>query len=261
MKIIVDNREHTLIKLLKALSKNYKYQVEIEVAKMDVGDVAIHNDDGEELLILERKNLADLASSIKDGRYAEQSYRLNGYSLQNHNIIYLIEGNISGYSDRYSKIRPETLYVTMFCLNYFKGFSVFRTFGVTESAEYVLHLADKLRREKMKYGFYHSKFTAKPTNYVDVAKKVKKDNVTPDNITAIILSQIPGVSTKTAQVIMKEYRSLFELLKALDKDTACLDKLTFETDKGTKRRLSKTAIQNVIQYLFHQKFSVIKIDA
>ena len=91
MKLVIDNREHKLITLLKALNNDYDYNLTIEVEKLDLGDVSIQSDEGEELLLIERKNLADLASSIRDGRYKEQSYRLNGNSLHNHNIIYLVE--------------------------------------------------------------------------------------------------------------------------------------------------------------------------
>ena len=73
MKIIVDNREHILIKLLKALNTDYEFGLEIEVAKMDIGDIAILNDEDEELLLIERKKSSDLAASIRDGRYKEQS--------------------------------------------------------------------------------------------------------------------------------------------------------------------------------------------
>ena len=77
MKLVIDNREHKLIKLLKALNNDYDYDLTIEIEKLDLGDVSIQSDDGEELLLIERKNLADLASSIRDGRYKEQSYTLN----------------------------------------------------------------------------------------------------------------------------------------------------------------------------------------
>ena len=120
MQIKVDIREHTLIKLLKALNNDYGFNFDISVERLDLGDISIWNE-GEELLLLERKKLSDLASSIKDGRYAEQSYRLNGHSLHNHNIVYLVEGNISHYSDKWSKVKPGTLYTTMFSVQYFKG--------------------------------------------------------------------------------------------------------------------------------------------
>ena len=260
MKIIIDNREQTLIKLLKALNIDYDYNLEIEIQRMDLGDIAIHTDDGEEILLLERKSLSDLASSITDGRYNEQSYRLNGHSLHNHNIIYIIEGNITRYSSKFSRIKPETLYVTMFGIQYFKGFSVFRTMDITETAEYILRLTNKLKREKDKYGFYHKNFVEKPQTYTNVVKKVKKANITPENISSILLSQIPGVSVKTAETIMTKYTSLLHLLKSLEINTTCLDKLTYKTSKGQDRRISKTSIKNIIQYLLCEKSAVIKIN-
>jgi len=260
MKIVVDNREHTLIKLVKALNNDYDYNLNIVVEKLDLGDVAIYSDSDEELLIIERKNLSDLAASLRDGRYSEQSYRLDGYPLHNHNIIYLIEGKLSLYNNRFSKVKPETLYVTMFCLQYFKGFSVFRTMDITETAEYILRITNKLRREKEKYGFYHSKFVAKPKTYTNVVKKVKKQNITPENIGSIILSQIPGISSKISEVVIKKFGSLFNLLKTLEKDTTCLDTLSYKTSTGQERRVSKKATRSIVEYLLYQKSQVIKIE-
>ena len=97
MKITVDDREHTLMKLLVALKRDYGYNYELISNKLDLGDIIISTNEGEELMIIERKSLNDLASSIKDGRYAEQSYRLNGCSQHNHNIVYLVEGNFTFY--------------------------------------------------------------------------------------------------------------------------------------------------------------------
>ena len=108
MKIKVDNRVDKLIKLLNALKNDYKYDFEIVVEKLDLGDIIICKDD-EELLIIERKSLNDLASSLRDGRYKEQSYRLNGLPMHNHNIVYLVEGNLSFYSSKYSKVKARNI--------------------------------------------------------------------------------------------------------------------------------------------------------
>lgn len=51
------------------------------------------NESDETLLIFERKSISDLLASLKDGRYEEQSYRLSGSNTNNHNIIYIIEGD------------------------------------------------------------------------------------------------------------------------------------------------------------------------
>ena len=92
----IDIREHDLFQYCKqTLEKQFLINDVLLVSEnLPVGDIIIA-DNLEEKLIIERKTLADLASSIKDGRYAEQSYRLNGLSHPNHNIIYLIEGDLT----------------------------------------------------------------------------------------------------------------------------------------------------------------------
>ena len=60
MNIKVDIREKVLIKLLTALNADYQFKVNITPTKLDLGDVIIECD-GDELLILERKKLSDLA--------------------------------------------------------------------------------------------------------------------------------------------------------------------------------------------------------
>ena len=148
----------------------------------------------------------------------------------------------------------------MFSIQYFKGFSLVRTFDITETAEFILRITDKLSRTKEKFGYYHESFQPKKENYARVVHKEKKKNITPENIGGIILSQIPGISTKTSSVLMKKYGSLFQLLKALEKDKHCLDKILYKTKNDQERRISKTSISNIIQYLFYQKTNVIKID-
>ena len=73
----------------------YEYKhIKLEVVNLELGDFIICDDLGRENVIFERKSLSDLASSIKDGRYAEQSFRLNNYNFHNHNIVYIIEGDL-----------------------------------------------------------------------------------------------------------------------------------------------------------------------
>ena len=93
MLLKVDIRERKLIKILKAYKSHFNFEnINIEVEKLDLGDAIICDDNSIEKLILERKSLNDLACSIKDGRYVEQSHRLTNYPIHNHNIIYIILG-------------------------------------------------------------------------------------------------------------------------------------------------------------------------
>jgi len=260
MKLVVDYRERRLIKLLNAYLLQYNFSgIEIVAKKLDLGDVIIYDDNEKEKLIVERKSLNDFASSIKDGRYAEQSYRLTNYPIHNHNIIYLIEGNLSVWHNNY-KVQADTLYAAMFSLNYYKGFSLIKTIDITETAEYLLRMCDKLNREKNKVSYYECGEKNKAENYCNVVNKVKKKNITPENIGEIILSQIPGVSSVTSQIVMKHYGSLYNLLHELNKNQKCLDNLSFTTNRGVERRISKTSIRNIVQYLLYQRSNVIKID-
>ena len=87
-------------------------------------------------------------------------------------------------------------------------------------------------------------------NYSRVVHKEKKKNITPENIGSIILSQIPGISNTTSSILMEKFGSLFQLLKALENNKHCLDKLIYKTKNGQERRISKTSISNIIQYYF-----------
>lgn len=95
MIIKIDYRERDLIELCQNLivSPKVSSKLTILTENLHVGDIVITDTDkqGEELLIIERKSLNDLAASIKDGRYSEQSFRLNQYPTHNHHIVYLIE--------------------------------------------------------------------------------------------------------------------------------------------------------------------------
>jgi hypothetical protein len=84
---------------------------------------------------------------------------------------------------------------------------------------------------------------------VNVVKKAKKDNLTPTNIGSIFLSQIPLISSITAQAIMKEYNnSLIDLIKNLETNPKCLEGIYTEKN-GKKRKLGANVIKNIRLYL------------
>jgi ERCC4-type nuclease len=85
-------------------------------------------------------------------------------------------------------------------------------------------------------------------NYCTVVKKVKKDNITPENIGEIILCQIPGISSVSAIAIMKKFTTFPNLFKELENNPNCLNDIVCET-KGKSRKLGKNCIDNVRTYL------------
>ena len=96
--------------------------------------------------------------------------------------------------------------------------------------------------------------------YSEVISKVKKKNIRPDNIGEIILSQIPGISSKTSMTIMKHFSSLHELLTKLKEDPNCLNSIELQTKNG-HRKISQTIKSNIKKYLlYNRENEIIKID-
>lgn len=272
MIIKIDTREHDLLQQVTQLVATIPIfkNIIIKSETLPIGDIII-SDDKEEKLIIERKTVSDLLSSIKDGRYEEQSYRLNGLNHHNHNIIYLIEGDVNR-ANRFkndNKVDKLTSYSAMFSLNYYKGFSVFRSFSLEETATIVCNMCYKLEKDLTKKPYYlniehvpsiiinenENELSEKEENelsekdYVSVIKKVKKENITQDNIGEIMLCQIPGISSVTALAIMEKYNNLPNLIKELELNNDCLKDISSTNVKGQTRKINKTSIGNIVKFL------------
>lgn len=250
MKIILDDREHQLYNLVNEKNEILDLKLTIEKKTLPLGDIVFVDDDGKELLIVERKSLSDLVASIKDGRYDEQSYRLiHSSGLYRHHIIYLIEG---GMSQVLNPTEKKMIYSSMLTLQLYKGFSIMKTTSIHETAEWIIYSANKLSSMVKKGHELWSPESAiieqVPSNYCSVVKKTKKDNVTPENIGEIILCQIPGISSVSAITIMKEFKTISNLIDKVKEDPYCLNGIVCET-KGKQRKLGKNVIQNIIAYL------------
>jgi len=278
MLIKVDNREQELLKQIQNLVlfiPAFK-QLKVETAALPLGDIIIY-DDNDEKLIIERKCLNDLLASIKDGRYEEQSYRLNGLNHPNHNIYYLIEGDVNK-TNRFkdNNIEKLTLYSAMFSLNYYKGFSVMRTLSMEETAIFICNTASKLSKSDKK-AYYENKPIVKTLvqdqtisvdhtitvdqtiaveqtlesdkDYISVVKKVKKENITPENIAEIMLCQIPGISSVTAIAIMDKFKTIPNLINEIQQNDNCLKDISYQNSKGQSRKINKTSLVNIVKFL------------
>ena len=274
MLIKVDNREQDLLKQIQNLVlfiPAFK-QLKVETAALPLGDIIIY-DDNDEKLVIERKCLNDLLASIKDGRYEEQSYRLNGLNHPNHNIYYLIEGDVNK-ANRFkdNNIEKLTLYSAMFSLNYYKGFSVMRTLSMEETAIFICNTANKLSKSEKK-AYYENKPQVNTVaniitsengekslegveqnlesdkDYISVVKKVKKENITPENIAEIMLCQIPGISSVTAIAIMDKFKTIPNLINEIQQNDNCLKDISYQNSKGQSRKINKTSLANIVKFL------------
>lgn len=286
MIIKIDTRESELLTCCKTLVESIpKYKdVKIQSITLPIGDVII-NDGENDCVIIERKTLKDLAASIKDGRYEEQSYRLNGLDHPNHNIIYLIEGDMYTFNSFKDRLDKQTLYSAMFSINYFKGFSLMRSKDVQETASIVCNMVYKLvsslKLGKSAYYKTNASISCAATtaatavtaatatdsfesssgngnmvceevsskDYCTVVKKVKKENITTDNIGEIMLCQIPGVSSASALAILTQFKTMANLIKCIQEDETCLNSVCTTDANGKNRKISKTTIATIVSFL------------
>jgi hypothetical protein len=86
-------------------------------------------------------------------------------------------------------------------------------------------------------------------HYCNVVKKVKKDNITPENIGEIMLCQIPGISSTSAIAIMNKFKTIQNLIINLRENDKCLQEISYINSKGQQRKVNKTVISNIIKFL------------
>ena len=301
MNIIVDTREPALYDKLLAENRDGS-DFTIVMKPLILGDIALEmKDTNESIVLFERKSLSDLLSSIKDGRYNEQSHRLiHSSQTHTHNIVSIIEGM---YSQLRTPLDRRICLSAMTSLLYYKGFSVIRTCSLSETAEWIFSMSSKIHKERTKGNipaFQNHRLThenrqmthenhrlahenrqmthenpssesdslsntleqtvntdptadtyqptpvAKP--YCEVVHKVKKDNITPENIGEIILCTIPGISATSAVEIMKQYTSFSHFMKEIESRPESLQDI-YLTSNGKKRKLGKNIIENILRFL------------
>lgn len=293
MEINIDYRENKLITLLENIHQNNSSKesskISLHVSNLQLGDITIKmNTNKNDIkdhpdLIIERKSISDLLSSITDGRYKEQSYRLQNSSLHNHNIIYLIEGNIDTHKQYYASKQNAHLqyYSSLFSLYYYKGFSVFMTHSIEQTASMIYYFALKIVRSHKKYIPYFPN-TIQPTitldmtnnnicdinnssnvdsqihyetnnntdlDYLQCIKSEKKQNITRDNIWQIMLMQVPYVSDKIASSLLEYYHNVPNLVYELQQDPDCLNNFKIVDSNGKARKLSSKVIANIFELL------------
>ena len=226
----IDNREHKLIEIFKLNSKN-KYQVE----NLAVGDI-IYNKGKQTLLILERKTIKDLESSLKDGRYREQKQRLKDSTAIKTG--YIIEGNSS------VKFK-STLDSIIIGLQYRDQQLVFRTTSLEHTADLILKIKSKLnsyiKDNSISIDLNETPNpNPNPNSYIPKINKCPKDNISPDICYRMSLSQVPGISYNFADKIALVYPNF----KSLQNST--IDKLA-EVRISEKRKLGKVASKNIFR--------------
>ena len=242
MKIVIDCREHKLV-------EHFKYREHVEVKQLDIGDVIFYDDNDTILILIERKTINDLASSIRDGRHREQKKRLMCSGLPIHKCLYLLEGDVNKvYSNR---IDTRTIIGSIINTIIRDNIKVYRTDNLIDTKILLDRIYDKLLKEP------HKLFESN-IEYEATVKIAKKDNMTPEICNVIQLAQIPGISTKIARAIINEYSSFYSLclkyqeINDIETNENLLSELKYNTSTGKSIRIGHKRSKKIYEYILNK---------
>ncbi|KAL3279187.1 hypothetical protein HHI36_016700 [Cryptolaemus montrouzieri] len=177
--------------LCELLHLNVKY----EVKNLKVGDycwICRDRTSKDELVlpyVIERKRMDDLASSIKDGRFHEQKFRLNQCGLQN--VIYMIE--TYGKNDEHVGLPLSSLYQATINTMIQDGFSVKFVEGTRGVAEYLSCMSNLLRKN------YETK------TIVSCSKEnISRISICDDLVSLMFFREFNQLSSKAKNFTVKE---------------------------------------------------------
>jgi len=258
LELVYDSRELKLKPLLEAQKKDTIILVE---KYLDLGDI-IFKKDGEEILIIERKSLGDLYSSIQDGRYKEQKIRMmNNYPIEK--IVYIIEGDISQQNIKFFKNSKSITTGALLNMTFRDNIKILRTKDINETCELLYNIGSKIIKNPEFFASPSSNSNDSNSNdsnnsgsYLDTIKVSKKDNMNPKLCNIIQLSQIPGVSKAMAQTIIEKYGSISNLIgdyQKIGSGESC-EKEKNEMLKNiqfTNRKLGPIVSKRIYEYLFY----------
>ena len=228
----VDTREAELIRILgeKTITK-----------QLPVADIWIGISETETLseggLLIERKSIRDLESSLLDGRYREQKGRLLALCQEKKaQPMYIIEGSLSSGTDRLTKK------ALMKCINrliFHYNIAVMQTESIQETAELIETLVEQWKDNPTSL----QKMT-EPVKVTDGIHIQKKANAAePVQFAICCLAQCPGLSVKAAEQLITTFGSLQGVIAAAAHD--------IEQVKVGARKIGPVVSKRLFELLHH----------
>ena len=233
MLLKIDHREGKLKELFDA-SKDIQFVYE----NLEFGDFQLVLD-GDIKCILERKSIDDLLASIKDGRYKNQKARVLA-TFAPSQIFYIIEGKRPVYSSQQTKDKIVHSSIINTCLR--DKIGIFTTNNVEDTFALLCGIYKRFKEDPLKY---------------TVPQKVEEETVvitsassSTEQVWKAMLCQIPGISEKSAQVIVDKwptFQSMYTELSGMDNSSkiTVLDGL-----KHNQRRLGKRTVDGILKQFF-----------
>jgi ERCC4-type nuclease len=182
--------------------------VTVEAVALDVGDIHICGSNPGDTLVFERKTVADLCQSIKDGRYRDQKARL----LSTHpasRVYYILEGSFTYMpSDRpVHGLKSDALRACVVNSMLRDGIGVFVTRSVGDTLSLLDDIVHRVSASPEKYFNTSGCAAVGETDLLNAhIKAKKKDNLDSRRILILQLCCVPGISVRTATMICDHFK-------------------------------------------------------
>jgi len=282
IQIVVDNLEIKLFDALNTVKDGIcgnNCEIDINVERLPIGDIVVRKSDDEKLLyVFERKTMADLRSSIVDGRWKEQKQRLLKW-FPREVVVYIIE-DFKGYDnieyDKWTNTNTSAQISSILNTIFRDNLKVIFTESIQDTARFLYEFASRCEQ----YSLSNVIETIPTSNEMgketetrnlptlETLKNGAKKNsqITKDNIFQLQLSQIPGISYKTSEAIKtqfpngfmdlaKQYTTLDETMSIEDKRAYFIElfkdiPISYNNNtKHVKRRFGVKNSRNLVHYL------------
>lgn len=250
--LILDDREQFTSrgsrsrKIVDNVSTQFK--IKIDVRRLPVGDaiwIARNKVIGTEYVldfIVERKNVEDLQSSIRDNRYRDQKLRLLRCGLKK--LIYVIEGDPNACA------AAESIKTACFTTEILEGFDVQRTSGLGETLRKYGYLTQGINQYYSCMDSERSDSRLCPKFKEFVRKCEDLDKMTVSDVFAIQLMQVPQVTEEAAIAVLDVYPTLSSLARAyslLDGDVRAQEEMLKEQSNNL---VSSAASKNIFRLVW-----------
>lgn len=234
---VVDKRERPGVKRQTSLLSHFGingsegWQVKpefigkVKFDNLDCGDVLFYMSD-KPILLIERKDIKDLAGCINSKSYKEQKFRMQKFKQDNPQLklVYLIEDfNLSGLGDLKTIVNPaapasqhidkQTVLSALVSTMFRDGFFVHTTSNLEGTIAFIERLNVKLPT-------YPKQALTSEEGKHEYLKQIdlhKQKNIDGSAWFLCALSQIPGVSMDKAKGIADKYKNMPTLIDAYNK--------------------------------------------
>jgi ERCC4-type nuclease len=216
-----------------------------KITSLPIGDFIIQEnvDDTNTIkMIIERKNIKDLCSSITDGRFREQKQRLLDSINDPDKICYLIEGNkqVSNLS-----LSDTIINGSILNLLFKHKYHLIQSENKLDTFNIIVLLYKKYKNGDFK----------ESQNKVSSIKLLKRSDKITENKMIHQLCLIPGVSQKIAQTItnypLTSIKCLIDLYNTLEDQTKkemLLSELIIDETNKKPRKIGKALSKKIYEY-------------